>query len=397
MPALDGMRILDLTQYEAGPGCTQALAWLGADVVKLERPRTGEPGRYVWGKKKHDSEYFVHWNSNKRSISIDLSRPTGRDLILRMLPRYDVFIENYGPGVIEKLDLGYDVLRAVHPGLIYARIKGFGTSGPYARYKCFDMVAQAAAGAFSVTGEPNGPPQRPGPTTGDSGTGIQLALAITAAYVQKLRTNAGQLIEISMQEAMTYYMRTMVAWGSNSGHQPMARQGNGIGATINLYPCTPFGPNDYVYIMAVTNEMWTRMCQVMERQALVTDPRFATEARRRKNSESLYSEIADWTRQHTKNQAMTQLAQAGVPCSAVLDTQELLSDPHLNAREFIHDVQHPDLGPVKVLGWAPRMSKSKVPIEPAPLLGEHTTEVLAADLGLTAGEIRALKKEGTID
>jgi formyl-CoA transferase len=210
MPALQGMRVLDMTQYEAGTSCTQALAWLGADVVKVERPGRGDPGRGV-GTGVEASEYFVTWNSNKRSVAIDLERPEGRDLLLRMLPHYDVFVENYGPGVIEKLDLDYPVMKAAHPGIIYARIKGFGTFGPYADYKCYDMVAQAAAGALSVTGLPDGPPLRPGPTTGDSGTGVQMALAITAAYVQKLRTGRGQLIELSMHDSMTYYMRTMIS------------------------------------------------------------------------------------------------------------------------------------------------------------------------------------------
>ncbi len=140
MPALDGLRILDMTQWEAGTSCTQALAWLGADVVKIEPPGKGDPGRRFTGS-SDDSPYFINWNSNKRSVAIDLRNPAGRDVLLRMLPRYDVFVENYGPGVVEKLDLGYDTMRAIHPTLIYARVKGFGTSGPKAAYKCMDMVA----------------------------------------------------------------------------------------------------------------------------------------------------------------------------------------------------------------------------------------------------------------
>jgi formyl-CoA transferase len=186
MAALDGLRILDMTQYEAGTACTQALAWLGADVVKVEPPGTGDPGRGTFDAETPDSPYFCVWNSNKRSIVIDLRNPEGRELLLKMVPHYDVFIENYGPGVVEKLKLDYETMKAIKPDLIYARIKGFGTTGPWADYKCYDMVAQAAAGAFSITGEADGPPMRPGPTTGDAGTGVQMALAIAAAYVQKL-------------------------------------------------------------------------------------------------------------------------------------------------------------------------------------------------------------------
>ena len=152
---------------------------------------------------------FLLWNGNKRSLSIDLRNPKGRDLLLKMVPNYDVFVENFGPCSMERLGLDYEVMKAVNPEIIYARIKGYGLSGPWSGYKCFDMVAQAAAGAFSITGEAEGPPMRPGPTMGDSGTGVQMALSITAAYVQKLKTGKGQMIEISMQEAMTWYLRSL--------------------------------------------------------------------------------------------------------------------------------------------------------------------------------------------
>ena len=310
MTALEGIRILDMTQYEAGPACTQALAWLGADVVKVERPETGDPGR---GRGGGDSEYFLMWNSNKRSITLALETPEGRDLLLKMLPHYDVFVENYGPGVVEKLDLGYDTMRAIHPTLIYARVKGFGTSGPKAAYKCMDMVAQAASGAMSVTGLPEGPPMRPGPTMADSGTGTQLAIAILAAYVQRLRTGEGQLIELSMQEALTYYMRSTIANGSDWGRRAVPRTGSGVGAMLNLYPCAPGGPNDYAYMMVINTRMWISLCKAMGRPELPEDERFSRGAKRHQNQKELYEEIATWTRQHTKHEVMKTLGDAGVP------------------------------------------------------------------------------------
>ncbi len=395
MPALDGMRVLDMTQYEAGTACTQALAWLGADVVKIEQPGVGDPGRGV-RRGTDNSPYFINWNSNKRSVTIALDQPRGRKLLLEMLPHYDVFVENYGPGVIEKLDLGYDVMTAVHPSIIYARIKGFGTSGPYAAYKCMDMIAQAAAGAFSVTGEPDGPPMRPGPTTGDAGTGVEMALAITAAYVQKQRTGEGQLVELSMQEAMTYFMRTMVA-GNGWGERATPRSGNGAGAPTNLYPCKPFGANDYVYIMVVNTRMWETLCETIGRRDLLSDPRFEKGTERQKNTDALWEEIASWTRTQTKDAAMKQLGEAGVPCSAVLDTRDLFHDPHLLARGFIKSVEHDAVGPVKLLGFPPRLSASEVPIKASPLLGQHTAEVLAEDLGLGAAEIGKLADGGLIE
>ena len=396
MPALDEMRILDLTQYEAGTSCTQALAWLGADVVKVEQPGSGDPGRHLLREWWEDSEYFINWNSNKRSVAIDLSRPAGRGLILEMAPRFDVFVENFGPGVIEKLDLGYDVLKTAHPGIIYASVKGFGTSGPYAGYKSFDSVAQASAGALSITGEPDGPPLRPGPTIGDSGSGIQLALAITAAYVQKQRTGVGQLIELSMQEAVTYFMRTMIAMGSKWGSRVAERRGNGFDPTINLFPCKPFGPNDYVYIMAVTPRMWESLCKAIGKTEFIDDPRFKGPAERRENGSALTEEITRWTRERTKHEAMETLAGGGVPSSAVFDTCDLFNDPHLKERGFIHEVEHDTLGTIPLLGWPARMSESEVAMRAAPLLGKHTSEVLKSELGLDDAQIDALVDAGTI-
>ena len=391
MPALDGLRILDMTQYEAGTSCTQALAWLGADVVKIERPERGDPGRGPNG----NAEYFVVWNSNKRSVAVDLSRPRGRQLLLDMLASYDVFVENYGPGVMEKLNLDYPAMKAAKPDIIYARIKGFGSSGPWADYKCYDMVAQSAAGAFSITGEADGPPMRPGPTTGDAGTGIQMALAIAAAYVQKLNTGSGQLIELSMQEAMTYYLRTATS-GGNYGERAAPRVGNGATPNMTLYRCQGDGANDYVYVMAVTPRMWQHLCEAIGRPDLLTDPSYQTPRDRYRNRLALKAEIEAWTLQRDKYEAMRQLAEGGVPASAVLDTKDLYENPHLLSRGFVHEVEHAALGPVKLLGWPARMSESAVPIQAAPLLGQHTREVVAADLGLSETELQELMEAGVI-
>ena len=398
MPALDGMRILDMTQYEAGTSCTQALAWLGADVVKIEQPGVGDPGRGV-RTGALNSPYFVNWNSNKRSVTLNLREPRGRELLLEMLPHYDVFVENYGPGVIENLNLGYEVMKEINPAIIYARLKGFGLSGPWKDYKCFDMIAQAAAGAFSVTGEEDGPPMLPGATVGDSGTGVELALAITAAYVQKQRTGEGQFIEITMQEAMTYFMRTRIAY-SEWGEKVAPRRGNSAGAPTDLYPCKPAhggdGANDYVYVMVVTSRMWDTLCAAIDRPDLIVDPRFEDMWKRNENGKELYAEVAKWTRQRTKWEAMEHLGEAGVPASAVLDTYDLFHNPHFEERGFVHELEHPDYGQIRLLGWAPRMSASDVPLKRAPLLGEHTVDVLSDDLGLGSQDMQELEAAGII-
>ena len=393
MPALDGMRILDLTQYEAGTSCTQALAWMGADVVKVEAPGIGDPGRWTAG----TGDYFWNWNANKRSIAINLRHPEGRQVLLDLLPRFDVFVENYGPGVIERLDIGYETLKAVHPSIIYAQIKGYGLDGPYSKYLAYDMCAQAAAGTFSVTGPEDGPPTLPGVTIGDSGTGMQVGMAILAAYVQKLRTGEGQHIEISMQEAITYYMRTRLAHGGNWGKDAVPRRGSQVGAAPSgLYACKPFGPNDYAFVLTVTAPHMDKFFMAIDRPDLVTDERFATEEARFRNTPAMHAEIEKWTRTRTKHEVMKELGEAGVPCAATMDTVDLYDDPHLNQRGFIKTLPHPELGEVRMLGFAPRMSQSEVAMTPPPALGEHTDAVLAAELGLDSDRLEGLRAEKAI-
>lgn len=389
MAALDGMRVLDMTQYEAGTSCTQALAWMGADVVKVEAPGRGDPGRGPNG----NAEYFIVWNSNKRSVAIDLKSEKGRELFLDLVPKFDVFVENYGPGVIEKLDLTYDVMRARKPDMIYARLKGFGLEGPWSDFKCYDMVAQAAAGAFSITGEADGPPMRPGPTMGDAGTGVQMALAICGAYIQKLRTGKGQFIELSMQEAMTYYLRTATS-GGRFGERPAGRSGNGGGPYSNLYPCKGDGPNDYLFVMAVTGKMAEALLGVV---GGIEDDAATGERTREETMALIREKVTTWTRERKKYDAMRELAEAGVPASAVLTTQDLYTNPHLVERGFVHEVEHPIHGTIKLLGWPVKMSESDVSVKPAPQLGEHTSSVLASDLGLTDKAVDQLAQAGIVN
>jgi formyl-CoA transferase len=249
---------------------------------------------------------------------------------------------------------------------------------------------------MSTTGTNDGPPTRIGPTIGDVGTGVQMALAITAAYVHKLRTGQGQLIEISMQEAVTYFMRTTMAIGSKWGTRPAERRGNGNNPVVNLFPCKPFGPNDYVYIMCVTQKMFETLCSVIGREDLRDDPHFATHRARRDNADALRAEIERWTRARTKREAMHALCEGNVPASAVFDTTDLFTDPHLLERGFVHKVRHEELGHVPLLGWPPRMSASHVPIVAAPVLGKHSAEVVAQDLGLSDAEIAALRARGVL-
>ncbi len=394
MAALDGMKVLDLTQYEAGTTSTQYLAWFGAEVVKLEPPGRGDPGRNVAGG-GNDSLYFLSFNHNKRSLALDLASPAGRDIFLKLVPRFDVVVENFALETVSKLNIGYDVLKAVHPGVIYATVKGFGTYGPYSQFKCFDMVAQAAGGAFSVTGNADGPPMRPGATFGDTGSGMHAAMGILAAYVQKLRTGEGQMVEIAMQETIANFMRESVSQRQWRG-QPITRRGNRTVVPTDLYPCAPGGQNDYLYIMVVTQRMFDALCTTIGMPELAADPKFVTTKDRHANGDELWEHIAEWTRSRTKFDAMETLGAAGVPCSATYDTIDIFNDKHLAARGMIKKYVHPTVGEVEMLAPPIHMSASEVEMIPAPLLGEHSADVLRQELGLTSAEVDALAASGTL-
>jgi formyl-CoA transferase len=389
--ALDGLRILDMTQYEAGTSATQMLAWLGADVIKVEPPR-GDAARQSFATGIEDPQYFMNYNANKRSIVLDLKLAEGRELLLRLAEKCGAFVENYGPGIMEELGIDYPAMKARNPQIIYGRLKGYGLSGPYAHYKCFDPLAQAAAGTFSVTGSAAGPPVKPGPTMADTGTGMQMALAITAAWAQRLRTGVGQMIEISMQEATTMFMRTtgVVHWAK----EPVPRQLHKAGAPSGMYPCAGGGPNDYLYMLVSTSRMWDQLCVAMDRDDLLTDPRFETGRLRNQNQKELDAEIAKWTSRHDKHEAMRILCEGGVAASAIFDTMDVFNDPHLNARGFIETVQHPTEGEVVLMKSPIRMSESEVPLAAPPLLGGSTDEVLMDLLGLERAEVTGLWERG---
>jgi len=390
------MRVLEFSQWEAGPSCGLFLGSLGAHVVKLEPPG-GEVARKVLGAGgPGDSQYFLNYNANKLGISIDLKSKKGRQLVLDMIPNFDVFVENQGPGVVERLNLGPDVLMAINPKLIYARIKGFGLDGPYSDYKCFDPLAQAAAGVFSMTGTPDGSPLPPGASFADTGSGMSAALGITAAFVQRQQTGRGQVIEISMQEVMTMFIRTMAAphWGADKGPAPR-RAYDGVSPS-GIYRCKGGGRNDYAVVLVVTNRMWEAICGVVGRPELYSNPKFARPADRLKNEAELRPIFEAWMLERSNLEVMRLLGEAGVPVSATLDTNQVFDDPHLKARDFFKTIQHPDKGEIVMMRSPIRLSESDVPITAAPMPGQHTAQVLQKELGLSEKQIAELMHEKVI-
>jgi formyl-CoA transferase len=398
MKALDHIRILDLTQFEAGPSSTEILAFLGAEVIKVEPPKRGDQGRYLLTEKPGvDAPYFLLLNANKKSLTLNLKSEKGQALFKQLVPHFDVLVENYGPGAIAELGLGYDVLEKINPQLVYAQVKGFGTYGPYAGYKSFDMIAQATGGAMSVTGTADTPPLKPGPTIGDTGTGIHCAVGILAALLQRDKTGRGQRIEVSMQDAVVNLNRIgMLA--HYMGAVPAPRNGNRAPslAPTDLYPCAPGGPNDYVFLITTTPDMWESLFRTIGRPDVLTDPRFADQRGRNKCFDELFEIIASWTRQRSKFEVMRALGEVGVPCGAVLDSGDILANEHLKARGMITTIQHPTRGAFTMPGCAVQLSDSPVEVQPAPLLGQHNSEVLGSVLGLTTADLAALKEDGIV-
>lgn len=396
--ALAGVKVLDLTQYEAGTSCTQALGWLGADVVKVE-PQTGENGRFASTNSGDvDSFYFIMMNSNKRSLVCDLKSERGKAVIRKMVAEADVMIENMSPGGIERLGFGWDVVSKINPRLIMAQIKGFNPDGPYAKYLSFDMIAQAVGGAFAITGEAGQPPLRPGPHVGDTGAGMHCLVGIIAALYQRQFSNKGQRVEVSMQDAVINFNRICFA-GQLMFGKPVPRTGNqssiGAAAPSELYKCKPGGDNDYVmvYTSRAGNWHWQRLLTVIGREDLKDDERFASPAARVKNAKEVDALVAEWCAKHTKVEAMEKMQNAGVPAGAVLDTAELSNDPHLRKRGMFVPVQHPKRGEVVVPGWPVHMSESKVDVTCGPLLGEHTEQVLTEWAGMNKEQIAEYVKE----
>jgi crotonobetainyl-CoA:carnitine CoA-transferase CaiB-like acyl-CoA transferase len=389
---LAGVKVLDLTQFEAGTTCTEALAWMGADVVKVENPEGGEAGR----RGVNDPYYFMIYNANKRSVTVNLKSGQGLALIKEMAKHADVFAENFGPGVIERLGLGYDVLSALNPGIIYAQVKGFGAGSPYQNGLCFDPIAQACGGAMSITGEPDGRPLKPGPTIGDTGTGMLLAFSIVSALYQRLATGKGRRLEAAMQDGVMHYSRGMFVRQAQTGKAAPRRPATG-NAPSGIFPCRPGGPNDYVYLLTsrANPEHWPRLLKLIGREDLIGDPRYDKAAARLEREAEVNEIIAQWTRERTKEEAMALLSGAGVPAGAVFDSMELTSEPSFWTRGILQEMRHGDWK-MTMPTWPVRFDGALTPIKPAPLLGEHTAAALGDWLGLGPEEVAALRRDGVV-
>lgn len=400
--ALEGVTIVDLTQFEAGPSCTQMLGWLGANVIKVEPPLKGEQGRRASTEDPDtDSVYFMLLNANKRSVTCNLKHESGRKILRDLIAKADVFIENFGPGVIERLGFSYDEVNKINPRIIYAQVKGFDQRGPYANLLAFDNIAQAAGGSLSVTGDANGRPLTPGVNVGDTGSGLHCSVGILAALLQRGRTGRGQRIEVIMQEAVINFGRILYAAQAFFG-RAVPRRGNAhimnASAPCEVFPCKGGGQDDYclIYTSRAGNHQWLNLLKVMGREDLADDPRFASPPLRFQHQDEINALVTEWTLQRDKHTVMKVLGEAGVPASAVFDTMELYEDPVLRAQGAFVTVQHAQRGEFTMPGCPVRMSDSPIETAAAPLLGADNLQVYRDFLGYSDEDIAKLAEEKAI-
>jgi formyl-CoA transferase len=406
---LTGVRVLDMTHVQSGPSCTQLMAWLGADVIKIEPPGRGDITRaQLRDVPNVDSLYFTMLNCNKRSVTLNLKSAQGKEIFSKLIEISDILVENFAPGVLDRLGFRWDTVRSLNPRLIYASIKGFGP-GPYVNFKAYETIAQAMGGSMSTTGYEGGPPTSTGAQIGDSGTGVHMLAAILAALYQRVSTGRGQRVEVAMQDAVLNLCRVKVRDQQRLQRGPLPeyptkyfgdavpRTGNasGGGQPGGALKCKPGGPNDYIYVI-IQPQVWPALAKLIGRSELIDDPEYATPEARLDKLDQVFAMIEEWTQQYTKFQAMELLNEIDVPCGPILDIKEMVEDKALAERDIIAEVEHPQRGVFKTVGCPLVLSDSPVEVQTSPLLGEHTEEILTELLGYDKTAVDQLRAAGVI-
>jgi crotonobetainyl-CoA:carnitine CoA-transferase CaiB-like acyl-CoA transferase len=395
MGPLSGMKVVDLTHVMAGPTCTLMLADMGAEVIKIEKIPAGDDTRYMVPPRIGDeAASFLMMNRNKKGIALDLKTPGGARVLRRLIGSADVLVENFGPGVMDRLGFGYAELKKDHPALIYCSLSGFGRTGPYKHRRGFDLVAQAMSGIMSFTGErPDGPPVKCGAPLSDITAGILAAMGILAAYSHRLKTGQGQWVETSLFEAALVQTYWQAAIGLATGVAPRAM---GSAHPLNA-PYQAFEASDkWIVVGGANQKHWLRTLEVLGATELPQDPRFATGADRMAHLKELEALLSARFRTQPAEYWLNALEEVGVPCGPVNDMLQALADPQTIARDMVVEVEHSSLGRVKTLGLPIKFSQTPGKVRTgAPRYGEHTGAVLRA-YGFGDDEIAALRKEGAI-
>lgn len=397
---LENMVVLELTESQAGATCTQTLAWMGAEVIKIEPPDSGEPGRQHGPSRDNaaDSVFFWLHNTSKKSVTLNLRHRLGQELFAQLVAKADVVVNNLQPGNFERLGWSYERLQQVNPAIIYATISGFGSEGPYSEFPATETITQALGGGVCTTGYPDRAPTMPRNNAGESGAGLHTALAILAAYADRMDTGRSHHVEVSMLDAVVNLVRTKM-WPYYNTGQPFVRRGNRL-ATVpgGIYPCKPGGPNDYVYVYVHYNipTMWDGCLRAMGRDDLIGDPRFADSGTRLEHRDEIEQMFTAWTMSKTKHEVLQALGSEGVPCGATLDTSDLITNEHLKAREMMVEVEHPAYGPMTLPGCPIKVADRPITLTAAPLLGADNAAVYGQLLGLAADRLQELHAQGVV-
>jgi len=410
--ALEGVRILDMTHVQSGPTCTQLLAWFGADVIKVERPVTGDITR---GQLRDidgvDSLYFTMLNGNKRSITLNPKTERGRRIFAGLIKACDVMVENFAPGAIDRMGFPWEKIQELNPRMIYASVKGFGP-GPYEDCKVYENVAQCTGGSASTTGFDDGPPLVTGSQIGDTGTGLHLALGIVTALYHRERSGRGQRVLAAMQDGVLNLCRVKLRDQQRLAHGPLReypqypngsfgeavpRAGNASGGGQPGWAVKTRGggPNDYIYVI-IQPPGWEPLMRLCDREELIEDPDWATPEARLPKLDKCFEIIEQWTLTKDKFEAMELLNKFNIPCGPILSMKELAQEPSLRATGTVVEVDHPFRGKYLTVGNPVKLSDSPADVGRSPLLGEHTEEILRGVLGLDDKEIAEARAEGAI-
>ena len=392
---LEGVTVLDLSQIYNGPYATFMLAQAGADIIKVE-PLGGEHLRKR-GVVGGAALPFAMLNGNKRAVTLNLKSPRGRDLLIEMAKRADILVENFAPGVMERLNLGFDFLRTLNPRLIYAQSSGYGRTGPNRDYPAMDLTVQAMSGVMSITGFPDRPPVKAGPALCDFFAGVHLYGAIATALYEREETGVGRLVEVAMQDAVYASLSSSLGLFAGSGGKAMQRTGNRHGglaeSPYNVYPTK----DGYIAIICVGESHWKSLVKVMKREELLNDPRFADLKTRVANMDTVDEIVSGFTKDFDKQPLFELLMASHVPCAPVRDLAEVVNDPHMHARGSLQYIDHPELGRIVVQQSPLRFDGTPMrELKPSAKLGQHNADIYGSWLGHSAAELEELKKEGVI-
>jgi crotonobetainyl-CoA:carnitine CoA-transferase CaiB-like acyl-CoA transferase len=391
---LDGIRVLDLTRVLAGPFCSMILADMGAEVIKIEEPGKGDDTRSWPPFVEGEATYFMSVNRNKKSITLNLKAPAAKKIFTDLVRKSDVVLENFRPGTMEKLGLGYAALARLNPKLIYGAISGFGESGPDAGRAGYDLVVQAESGVMDITGFPDGPPVKMGTSIADLVAGMSAAHGVSLALLARAKTRRGQKLELGMLDAMASLLTYQAAiyWGT--GRTP-ARRGN---EHPSIVPYEVFKAADaYLTLGVANNSLWQRCCQAMDRPDLVKDPRFATESARVENRATVVPLLNEILGERSADEWMKRFEAAGVPAGRIRTVPEVCESEHLKARGMIQRLKHPRAGAITVMGVPIKLHGTPGAVKtPPPMLGQHTGQVLKTLLKVTPAQLKNLRADGAI-